>query len=300
MVSHHALIDRATVRLGSLFVGGNRFFARSVDAPRVEEMLPSVSVSVPTLAGEGIHEISAETPVGTLGVGIKVVQWCGPDYPTIVYHHGNDERPFSSSRFSPNTFRDLLVDHADHLEMNVIGLRAPFHDGTTRDYARKMGDLSNFVAMLATSVAAIDGIVDQQEDSVPVAVAGVSLGGWVTNLHRAYEGTADVYIPMLAGAELGKLFTRSTYRRLLGRAGRENPTAVEQTLDFGEDLRDNGTGTVYPLLARHDQYIEYERQRRAYDESNLLVVDRGHITATLNPTPLREHLLGVLTQLSRP
>ncbi|WP_411968938.1 hypothetical protein [Haloferax sp. YSSS75] len=300
MVSHHALIDRATVRLGSLFVGGNGFFAQSVDAPRVEETLSSVSVSVPTLNGEELHEISADTPVGTLGVGIKVVQWCGADHPTVVYHHGNDERPFSSSRFSPNTFQDLLVDHADNLELNVVGLRAPFHDGTTREYARKMGELSNFAAMLATSVATIDGIVDQLEDSGPVAVAGVSLGGWVTNLHRAYEGTADVYVPMLAGADLGKLFTQSAYRRLLGRAGRENPTAVEQTLDFGEDLRENGTGTVYPLLARHDQYIEYELQRLAYDESDLLVVDRGHITATLNSTPLREHLLGVLAGLSSP
>ncbi|MDS0222279.1 alpha/beta hydrolase [Haloarcula sp. S1AR25-5A] len=293
MPSHHAIVDRATVRLGSLLVGDDGFFARSVDSPGFDEMLQSVSVSVPSLTGEGIHKLSAEMPVGTLDVGIKVAQWVGTDYPTVVYHHGNDERPFSSSRFTPNTFRDILVDHADQLEANIVGLRAPFHDGMTRDYARKMGDLANFVAMLATSVRTVDGILDQRAEG-PVIVAGVSLGGWVTNLHRAYEGTADLYVPMLAGAALGKLFTKSAYRRLLGRAGRANPEAVEQTLDFDEEFRRSDAGTVYPLLARHDRYVEYDLQRQCYGESEIAVVERGHITATLNPTPLREHLHGVI------
>ncbi|EJN57588.1 alpha/beta fold hydrolase [Halogranum rubrum] len=300
MPSHHALVDEATVHLGSLFVGDNGFFARSVDSPRVDEMLPSVDVPVPSLTGEGLHELSADTPVGTLDVGIKVAQWIGTDHPTVVYHHGNDERPFSSSRFTPNTFRDILVGHADQFEANIIGLRAPFHGGTTRDYAREMGDLSHFVAMLATSVATVDGIIDQLEVSGPVVVSGVSLGGWVTNLHRTYEGTADVYVPMLAGATLGKLFTRSAYRRLLGRAGRKRPQTVEQTLDFGDDYRDGDSGKLSPLLARHDRYIEYDLQRHCYDESELAVIDRGHITAMLDPTPLRDHLLDVVDLLSVP
>ncbi|WP_336000228.1 alpha/beta fold hydrolase [Halorientalis halophila] len=298
MRSHHALVDEATVRLGSLLVGDDGFFARSVDSPRVDEMLPSVSVSVPSLTEEELHELSAETPAGTVDVGIKVAEWVGTAHPTVVYHHGNDERPFSSSRFTPNTFRDILVDHADQFEANVIGLRAPFHDGTTQDYARKMGDLSNFVAMLATSVATVDGIVARQSGGGPVVVSGVSLGGWVTNLHRAYEGTADVYVPMLAGAALGKLFTRSAYRRLLGRAGRDDPDAIERTLDFDADFRRSDAGRVYPLLARHDRYVESEVQRSSYDASELAVVDRGHITATLNPTPLREHLHSVVRGLS--
>lgn len=298
LLSHHAIVDEATARLGSLLVGEDGFFARSVDSPGIEEMLQSISVSVPSLTEEGVHEFSAETPVGPLDVGIKVTQWIGTDHPTVVYHHGNDERPFSSSRFTPNTFQDILVDYADQVEANIVGLRAPFHDGTTRDYARKMGDLANFVAMLATSVRTVDGIVSRLTGGGPVVVSGVSLGGWVTNLHRAYEGTADVYVPMLAGAALGKLFTRSAYRRLLGRAGRDNPEAVERTLDFEEGFQRSDAGTVYPLLARHDRYIEYNLQRQCYDESELAVVDRGHITATLKPTPLREHLHGVVRGLS--
>lgn len=300
MPSVHAILDEATVRLGSLLIGDNGFFARSVDSLRVDEMLPSVNVSVPPLAEEGVHELFAETPVGTLEIGIKVAQWVGADHPTIVYHHGNDERPFSSGRFTPNTFRDILVDHADQFEANIVGLRAPFHDGTTHDYGRKMGDLANFVAMLATSVATVDGIIDQLEVKGPVVVAGVSLGGWVTNLHRTYEGTADVYVPMLAGAALGKLFTQSAYRRLLGRAGQERPEMVERTLDFGDDFSDSDSGTLSPLLARHDRYTEYDLQRQYYSESELTVIDRGHITATLDPTPLRDHLLDVVEGLLIP
>jgi hypothetical protein len=155
MPSYHALVDEATVRLGSLFVGDDGFFASSVDSPRVDEMLPEIDVSVPSLSGKGLYELSAETPVGTLSVGLEVAQWLGTEYPTVVYHHGNDERPFSASRFTPNTFQSILVEHADQFEANIVGLRAPFHDGSTREYARKMGDLANFVAMLATSVATV-------------------------------------------------------------------------------------------------------------------------------------------------
>jgi pimeloyl-ACP methyl ester carboxylesterase len=298
MLSHHALVDEATVRLGSLFVGDDGFFASSVDSPRVDEMLPEIDVSVPSLTGEGLYELSAATPVGTLSVGLEVAQWLGTEYPTVVYHHGNDERPFSASRFTPNTFRDILVEHAEKFEANIVGLRAPFHDGTPREYAREMGDLANFVAMLATSVATVEGIVDQLEPGGPVVVSGVSLGGWVTNLHRAYEGTADAYVPMLAGTALGRLFTQSTYRRLLGQAGRENPATVEQTLDFGDDYLTSDGGAVSPLLARHDRYVEYDVQRQCYEESELAVIDRGHVTATLTPAPLREHLLGVVARLS--
>ncbi|NLV06198.1 alpha/beta fold hydrolase [Haloarcula rubripromontorii] len=298
MPSPHALVDEATVRLGSLFVGDGGFFARSVDAPRVDEMLPGIDVSVPPLTGERRHELSVETPVGPLSVEFEVSQWLGTEYPTIVYHHGNDERPFSTSRVTPNTFRDILVDHAATYEANIVGLRAPFHDGTTWEYARKMGELANFVAMLGTSVATVSGIVDRLEAGGPVIVAGVSLGGWVTNLHHAYEGSADAYVPMLAGAALGRLFTKSEYRRLLGRVGRENPNQVERILNFGDDYRDSDAGRAYPLLARHDRYVEYDVQCQCYDDSELAVVDRGHITATLRPAPLRAHLRGVLERVS--
>lgn len=299
MRSRHELIDEATVRIGSRLVGENRFFARSVDSPRVEEVLSELSFSVPDVREESTIELSVDTPVGTLDPAVKTWRWIDHRSPTIIYHHGNDERPFSPGRFEPDTFRDIVTAHADRFRANVIAVRAPFHVGTTREYARAMGDLANFVAMLATSVATIDRIIDRLDERSrgAIVVSGVSLGGWVTNLHRTYCGSADAYVPMLAGAALGDTFVDSAYRRLLGVAAENEPNAVRRTLNFAVDFAATGSTELYPLLARYDRYVEYDVQRRCYDGHDVAVVDRGHVTSVLTPGPLREHLVTVLSRV---
>jgi len=67
MRSHHAPVDRATARVGSVLVGDDGFFARNVAVRRVDEVISDVAVAVPSLAGETLHEISANTPAGSLG-----------------------------------------------------------------------------------------------------------------------------------------------------------------------------------------------------------------------------------------
>jgi hypothetical protein len=42
-----------------------------------------------------------------------------------------------------------------------------------------------------------------------VVLVGTSLGGFAANLHRTCFGTADRYVPLLAGAAFGQLFVSS-------------------------------------------------------------------------------------------
>jgi pimeloyl-ACP methyl ester carboxylesterase len=220
-MNRHALADHATAVAGSLLTGGGRLFADSVESPPVGVMIEHVAVGVPTLDGEGTYELTAETPVGTLDTAVVVAQWVDPSAPTIVYHHGSGESPLADGRFATNTFRDVFLDGGEVVdefdgEVNLVAIRAPYHDLSTREYARALRDLERFVAMLAISVAVVDEVVTQLAGSGPVSVAGISLGGWVTTLHRTYRNTATGYVPLLAGGRLGDLFVNSGYRRMVG------------------------------------------------------------------------------------
>ncbi|OYR45839.1 alpha/beta fold hydrolase [Halorubrum sp. Ea8] len=112
----------------------------------------------------------------------------GSEYPTLVYHHGSGERPLDLGRFSTNSFRRLFLGLEEELPVNLVAVRAPFHDGSSREYARAMGDLENFVGMLATSVGLLEAlterIADRADGPLPpdivatVVDGGISLAGY--------------------------------------------------------------------------------------------------------------------------
>ncbi len=295
-MNRHAFVDLFALHMAALETGRDRFFQRTVESAPMREHLSHVHLQPPPELTHGRHELSADTLVGRVDPAFFVYHWRGPTFPTIIYHHGNQERPFDFGSRSKNTFRSILAADARRIEANLIVVRAPFHRWPTRDYMRRMGDLTNFMAMLATSVRLIDALlrVCREEGSPRIMVAGISLGGLVTNLHRAYCDTADLYVPLLAGAEHGDVFTSSAYRRLLGKQGRRHPELVRELLNFEADYQKVKTDNVFPLLARYDQYIVFERQRECYENRPVRVMERGHITAALSSALLRQHIIDVL------
>jgi pimeloyl-ACP methyl ester carboxylesterase len=132
-----------------------------------------------------------------------------------------------------------------------------------------------------------------------IVVAGISLGGWVTNLHFSLYGRMDEYRPLFAGAALDHLFTDTIYRRLTCREARENPQALRRVLNFEPAFQAREGQSVFPLLARHDQYIRFERQRRIYANGQLAVLEKGHITGTMDTKAIRAHRLRGL-QIDQP
>jgi len=152
------------------------------------------------------------------------------------------------------------------------------------------------MAMLAVSVSLIDELVThfRRSGSQAVVVSGISLGGWVTNLHRTYRGAADLYAPLLAGAALGDLFLTSIYRRMAGRLALDNPDTIRRALNFEVDFMRKAEDDVRPLLGRFDQFIRYERQKRCYGDRPITVLDKGHITGVLSAGDLRRHILSCI------
>lgn len=288
----HSFLDKYTVAMTSLLLGNSKWFRESLDSALFDEQLKSIKLSLPEIDGEGFYELEAETAAGVLDPAFHVAKWLGPEQPTIIYHHGNNERPFNYGVASKNTFKPIFLSKKEMFQANLISLRAPFHNNNIKYYLNKMGRLANFSAMLSVSVKLTEALVDylHKKYGSHVMVCGVSLGGWVTNLHRAFYNSADSYVPVFAGAALDQLFLTSYYRRLTSKLALDNPDAVRKVLNFEAEFVKQKGDNVYPLLALHDQYIEYEWQKHCYKDTEVRVINKGHITGTLASELIRDHV----------
>ncbi|EFW91323.1 hypothetical protein ZOD2009_14481 [Haladaptatus paucihalophilus DX253] len=297
-MNHHEFLDVATVTASGLVLRDATFFARSLDGPRLDETVVETRLALDEVETSGHREVTVATPAGGFRGAYCVWQWYGDDAPTLIFHHGSGEDPFDFGRFSSNSARRLFAAEDWSVPVNVILVRAPFHDRSSFSYARAMGALSNFVGMCAASTAMVEALTAavRERGSPAVTVSGISLGGWVTNLHRSFHGTADRYAPIFAGAALGEMFATSAYRRMTAARARTDPDRLRDVLDFERAFR-AATADCRPLLARYDRIIELDAQRSGYDGIPLTVIETGHVTGSLAASALREH---VRTALDRP
>jgi hypothetical protein len=288
----HAALDRAATLGGVLLPDSRKYFAQDTGGATVAEHLAELSVEAPSVTRPGVQELQARTRAGVLDPACLVARWCGPDRPSLILHHGNNERPFAFGRTAKNTLgRAVLVPEPP--DVNVILLRAPFHAGSLREFLGAMGSLDRFTAMLATSVALAEQVARsvRAEGSPRVVFAGVSLGGWVVNLHRTHHHTADAYLPVFAGAALAEVFLTSAYRRLTSRRALTDQQRVRDLLNFEDDFTSVPHADVAAMLARYDQYVDYDRQRPCYGDRPVTVLRKGHVTGAMSRAPLRAHVL---------
>jgi pimeloyl-ACP methyl ester carboxylesterase len=285
----HAWIDGFTMRLSALLMPRCRYFSESVESASVVEHLGGVRLDMPDMHGEGEYQVVANTQVGKLSATIRVVQWRGREFPTVVYHHGTAESPTDTS------LKFILPYHRSDIAANLILVQAPFH-GSTREFWRGVARLDRYTAMVATSVHMVEAAVRyaREQGSPRVLVAGTSLGGFVANLHHARYNSAEVYVPIMAGAALGDALLSRAYGHVLSPRARRCPERIRKALNFEVAYAGARRDRGYPVLASHDQIVLYYRQAPCYDGRPILAIKAGHITGAFKAAALREHILGLL------
>ncbi|WP_372947547.1 hypothetical protein [Mariniphaga sp.] len=295
-MNQHIFFDNLTATIGALATGKKKFFSQSLKSQGFSALINNTEIHLSGKFQEGTYELEAETPVGILDPAFKVVKWHGNNFPTIIYHHGNNERPFDFRKSAKNTFFQIFVNSPEEIKANLIVVRAPFHNSSIKAYQEKMTDLQNFATMIATSVKLNEAIISElsSKGCDKILTSGISLGGWVTNLHRSYFNTSTVYIPLMAGTFLGELFIRSKYKKLTSENALKNAEALKNVLNFDEAFKKVNSPNVFPLLGRYDQFIEYQVQKESYTGHPVKVIKNGHITGALNTKALRNHILDVL------
>ncbi len=298
----HALMDSALVWLTSISMRSKLFFSRTISSPTWTRHRDAVRLTASRTATDQQVELTVQTLVGAADPAYRILQWKGPQYPTLIFHHGHSEAAFDFSERANNTFRHMFFMGQAPLEANWVVVRAAYHNGPLEHYLEHMVHLSHYMAMLAASAQAVEEVVavcrKRAGMDAKIYVAGVGLGGWVANLHRALYNSATGYIPLLAGTALGDAFVDGYYRRITGALAREYSGQVRELLNFEQLFNAHVARNVFPLLARHDRIVPWKRQSQTYTSHPVHTVSKGHMTALISPKDLRQHILRVM-QLSQ-
>jgi len=288
-VNRHGVIDTLAISAGSMFFP--KYFRDKVESVSFEEHLQAVKVQVPLIEGEQTCEMTAETLVGELNSAIRLAQWKGSDYPSIIYHHGASEIPFDYG------FKNIFPFSKVDIGANLFLVWVFFH-ALRKDFMGGMAATENWLAMKAVSLHVIEQAIGQirLKSGQPILVGGTSLGGFITNLHHVHFNSADVYTPLLAGLAMDDAFLNSVYSKSVAASAKNQPEMMKTLFDFQPafDTCGHSHDNVFPLLSRHDAIIRFEKQKASYGGLEVEVIDKGHTTGALAYDALRGHMLKYL------
>ncbi len=281
----HESIDRLHVALASRLAP--QIFRHGSTSPSLEEHLAAVQLDLPELTSGRQMTLTARTLVGDLEARVQFRPGSRPTCPLIVYHHGVAEMPYDK------TFRGIFRPHLP-IDAHVVALGAPFHR-SWRTLVTGLATLDNFVAMCAVSIALIEAVRRElaQRGAHGALVVGTSLGGFLSLMHHLFYGTADRYVPLLAGPDIAHVMLATHYRRFLAPQALAQAGHLQTLFDFRDALQSSAIHRVFPLLAAHDLDMVYAYHHQCYVACDIPVVTipRGHITGCIAFNHLRAHLL---------
>jgi hypothetical protein len=215
----------------------------------------------------------------------SLLNWAGGDKPSLIFHHGSGENKYTARlrKILPRTVQS---------GMNILAVSVPYNRNM-KEYLHAIGSLERFAFLLASSVRLFEslGLWLREQGKGTITASGISLGGWITNLHFSIYDSLDEYRPIFAGAAVEHLFTNTVYRKMATPEARKNPEVLRKVLNFEDLFLSRDRRKVFPLMARYDQFIRLERQSRIYLPDQITIIDKGHITGAMDVKSLREHLL---------
>lgn len=290
----HEGVDRLHVAVTSRLVPP--VFRHGIDSPPLCQHLAAVRLNLPPLTQARRYAVSVNTLVGDLEAGVQIRPGARPDLPVVVYHHGIAEMPADKS------FRGIFRARTP-IQAHLVAIRAPFHRSWLH-LLPGLATLSRFVALCAVSLRLMEAVRRHFMAAGARAslLVGTSLGGFLTLLHALTYGTAQAYVPLLAGPDLAHVMLATHYRRYLAPAALEHPERLAARLDFRAAFQASQPRNVFPLLARYDLAMLYAHHRACYAACQVPVVtiERGHLTGALAFSALRSHVRHCLDVANAP
>lgn len=281
----YELIDNFGLSVGSTLIK-KRYFSAGVESKRVRDLIKEAEADFPEIKGEGYYPFDVRHDGAVYKAAFRVEQWKGGQYPTIIYHHGAAEGSYDFS------FNRILARKKNDINANLIAIQALFNHNN-KEFLESIAYLSNYTLMLTASVLTVEHLINQikKNGNSKVIVTGISLGGFVTNLHFAYYNTADVYKPILAGARLAEVFIDSAYAKMTAADAKSDPENLRRVLNFGDDINKLDQKKLFPLLAEYDQLVKYDINSADFDLEQISKIPYGHSTSATRFSLLREYII---------
>ena len=281
----HAWLDTAALAAGSLYGDSVKFFREGTDSESLFRVArrTTAEFSGGMTCGEYHIPVTCSSQEGT--ARFSLISYQDPRLPLLIFCHGSGEHDYT------RRIKRILPDRM-RAKFNLAAISIPCNRNL-KEYLHGIGSLERFCFLIASSVAVAEQvrIFYQSKGASRVILSGISLGGWVTNLHAALHGTMDEYRPICAGAALDDLFTSSEYRKMAARKVKGQEVRLYEVLNFEREFSDCDRTHVHPLLARYDQYIRYERKKVCYLPKKVRIIDKGNGTTAMDYRALQEFLL---------
>jgi hypothetical protein len=286
IMNQHVLLDRLAIRGAELAGKGKRFFGEELESASIREHINATHIEIHDIDLKGENMIEAITAQGPVYAYFKVTRWVGYEAPTLIFTHCRGDQPYYKRLES-------IFPNASYMpHVNLIATGSPFNYNK-KEYALAMGRLRGYVRMLAVTAVLTERILQfiKKKNKAGMVVGGLSFGGWVSNIHKAYFNSADEYRPMLAGARPDDMFLHSYYNKMVADNALSRPEKFINALNFELDFLNSNNSNVFPLLGKFDQYVELGVQSICYKPENTTLIDKGHQTTSMANDILREHLM---------
>ena len=282
----HGLIDILGVSIGAVAYQKIRYFSRDMQSKTIEELIGEILIELPKISGEGYYKIEVEYLGQKQNAGYRIEQWKGSEYPTIIYHHGAAEGSYDFS------FNRILKKNKTEIPANLIAIQALFNHSNA-EFFKNIAYFSKYTLMLAASVLIIEGLISELRKlgKEKITVTGISLGGFVTNLHFAHFNSADIYKPLLAGTRMGEVFFDSAYAKITDDKAKKESEKLKAILNIEGLFMKREQNKLFPLNAKFDRIVKYDNQSKAYRAENLKTIPYGHATGALQFGALRRFIL---------
>ncbi len=192
---------------------------------------------------------------------------------TFVFHHGLliTNHRHNLQVFTSKEFHDIF---------NVVSIKMAWHKSALEGVKVGLSDFEHILLMISSSVLAMEEMVKfhRKVSDKKIVLCGTSMGGIVSSNHFFYLDTADLYFPLVAYPNFGRMLIRDKYKLLI--ADFDKASACEaylSSMDVPEDILKNADKTkVFPILAENDELVEFEDSRRFWEGYDVMTTQTGH------------------------
>ncbi len=267
----------------------------AAEAPTLEDVLAKTEVdtrqtAVYQLTAPGEHPIILQSPMGEVCCRAKVRPAIDPHAPLLLFHHGFNEYPYTSS------WRRLFPQ-AVPLPFHTACVQAPFHTSWLEPVEKGFTSVQSVYQIFAGSLRLME-LVQQQfeaEGAAYTAAAGVSWGGITSMMYEGVLRQTRAVIPMLSSPNLAQVIWDIS--EMFNRPMQLTQTELQTYLDFTTYYQQCAPDRVFPLLGESDLFFRMENHAELFAERPLVTIPAGHISAMWHTASMRDHVLSVLHQL---
>ena len=241
-----------------------------------------VETAVSALTTTGEYPIWLNSLGESIETRVSIRRCPNPNAPLIIYHHGLNEYPYTSS------WRRIFTG----LEQNyhLVCIQAPYHDSFIDPIAKGWATVNRMYQLFSGSLRMIELMKNrfESEGAPETILIGLSWGGMTSMIYEGIFQDMAFIVPMMSSPNLAQVLIDSA--KLFKRPVSVPDETIYNLLDFTPYFDTVAHHKVYPLLGEYDGFFRFDSHAGIFDKRPLKTVPRGHLSTIWPGRALRKHV----------